>query len=78
MGSAIAADGNKTPIALAVGFASELNGVAGSGGGDDVDAQAALAEAREGRPGKLRGTAAAGRWNSAPTFARSCWAIGIT
>src|SRR5262249_22236049 len=50
---AIAAHGQKMAIALIVGFASELYGVTGPGGSDDVNVQAAFAQACERRPSQL-------------------------
>jgi len=57
----VSTDGDKTPIALFVCFASELNGVAGAGRSDDVNVKAAAAHARDGRSGELGGAAAASR-----------------
>src|SRR5580658_8738583 len=43
---AVAPDRDKTPIALVVGFAREIDRVAGAGGSDHVDADAAFAQPR--------------------------------
>src|SRR6202035_3786116 len=56
---AVAADGDKAAVALIVAFASQLGGVARSGGGDDVNVQAVFAQTRDGRAGELSGAAAA-------------------
>jgi hypothetical protein len=45
---------------LIVGFAGEVGGVTWTGGGDDVDAEGAFAQARDGGAGELGGTATTG------------------
>ena len=44
---AVAADGDEAAVALIVGLASELRGMTGSGGGDDVNVQTMFAQARD-------------------------------
>src|SRR5262249_55559442 len=56
---AVAADGEKAPISLIVGFARKLHGVPGTGRGNDVCVQAALAQADQRRAGQLSRAAAA-------------------
>jgi hypothetical protein len=59
---AVAANRYESSIALIVGFAGEFGGVAGASRGDDVYAEAALAEARDCRACELSGSAAASGW----------------
>src|SRR5271155_1501315 len=56
---AITADGEKPSIALRVGFASELCGVTGRAGGNDVQRQSLRAQLRQLGAGKFCGAAAA-------------------
>ena len=58
MCGAIAADGEKSSIALGVGFASKLHGMAWAGRSDDVDVQAFFAQTRESGAGESGGFAA--------------------
>jgi len=51
----------ETAIVLRVGFAGELGGVTRSCGGDHVDVQAVLAQARDRRAGEFSRAPAAGR-----------------
>src|ERR1700688_3536619 len=48
---AVTADGDEAAVALIVGFASSFGGVAGSGGGDNVNVEAVFAQSRDGRAG---------------------------
>src|SRR5208283_4895580 len=59
---AVSANREKPAIALFVGFAGQLDGVAWLTGRDHVHVQPALPQARELRPGKLRRAPAARRW----------------
>ena len=69
---AVAPDRDKTPVALVVGFAREIDRMAGAGGSDHVDADAAFAQAREGWSGKFCRTAAprSGIYDSEEAFHR--------
>ena len=58
---AVAADGEKAAIALIVGFACELESVAGPCRGDYVDLQPFFAQTRDCGAGKFGGTSATGR-----------------
>ncbi len=58
---AVAADGKEAAIALVVGFARELHGVARSHGGDRVHAQAFCLQAAELCSGELCGASTARR-----------------
>ena len=71
MGCAVASDGDKAPITLLVGLASEMNGMAGPRRSDDVNAQAAAAQASDCRARELDGpaTASSGVNDSEEAFA---------
>ena len=62
MRGAVAAYGDKAAVSLFVGFARKLDGVAGAGGGNDINLQSLFAQTCERRPGQLRRTAATSGW----------------
>ncbi len=58
--SAVTADSDEAAIVLVVGFAGEVCGVTGTGRGDDVNAKAACAQARDGWADEFGRAATAG------------------
>ena len=62
MRGAVAADGDEAAVSLFVGFARKLDGVAGPGGGNDVNLQSLFAQTCERWPGQLGRAAATGGW----------------
>jgi len=57
---AITTDGKKAPVALIVGLAGKLHGVARTRRSDNIDLQPFLAQTRQSRSGEFRGAAATG------------------
>ena len=55
---AVTTDGDEAPIALAISFAREIDGVARPGGSDNVDGDSPFAQTRQRRSRELRGAAA--------------------